>query len=118
MLCTRTAKLIKKNSSLVVLIVHTMALETTVGVKVFPTLLVARAVRERSMRARVAPDIRKELMGLFIHRSSFLSGDAAINNRLLQRGPCKGEMVGGEKEKWSTDDHCWVRSYTSSYCTV
>jgi hypothetical protein len=49
-LCTRTAKLIEKISSLVGFIVRTVNVET-VRAKDFPAVLVARPVRERPMRA-------------------------------------------------------------------
>jgi hypothetical protein len=87
--------------------VRTVALETTVGVKVFPTVLVARAVtRERpTMRARCGTRYAKGLVGLFIYRSPFLSVDAAMNNRLPQRGLCRGDHQMGQnaeriKEKY------------------
>jgi hypothetical protein len=75
--------------------VRTVTVERTVGVKDFPTVLVARAVRERPMRARRSTGFAKRrqgFAGLFIHRSSFLCVDAAMNDddrfpqRRLRRG--------------------------------
>jgi hypothetical protein len=86
---------LQKNSSLVGLIVRTVTVETAVrvGVKDFPTVLVARVVGERPMRARRSTGYAKRrqgFAGLFIHGSSFLSVDA-MNDRLPQRGLCRGD---------------------------